>query len=46
MSKTAKGNVDEQLSMESHQLRIQMIHNICAAMEVFLYRAEKVTTLK
>jgi hypothetical protein len=23
-----------------------MIHNICAAMEVFLYRAEKVTTLK
>jgi len=42
MSKSAKAKVDEQLATESHKLRHQTIHKICAAMEVQLYRAEKV----
>jgi len=46
MSKSAKAKVDEQLATESHQLREQKIHKICAAMEVQVYGAEKVTTSK
>jgi len=46
MLKSAKAKVDEQLATESHQLREQMIHTIRAAMEVQVYRAEKVTTSK
>ena len=46
MSKSAKAKVDEQLARESHHLREQKIHKIRAAMEVQLYRAEKVTTSK
>jgi len=43
---SAKAKVDELLARESHHLREQKIHNILAAMEVQLYGAEKVTTLK
>jgi len=46
MSKSATANVDEKLATESHQLREQKIHQIRAAMEVQVYRAEKVTTSK
>jgi len=46
MSKSGTAKVDEQLARESHQLREQMIHKISAAMEVQVYRAEKVTTTK
>jgi hypothetical protein len=46
MSQSAKAKVDEQLARESHHLREQTIHKIRAAMEVQLYRAEKVTTSK
>jgi len=46
MSKSAKAKVDELLARESHHLREQKIHEICAAMEVQLYGAEKVTTSK
>jgi len=46
MSKYAKAKVDEQLATESHQLRAQKIHKICAAMEVLVYGAEKVTISK
>jgi len=44
MSMSAKAKVNEQLARESHQLREQMIHKFCAAMEILVYRAEKVTT--
>jgi len=43
---SAKAKVDELLARESHHLREQKIHKILAAMEVQLYGAEKVTTLK
>jgi len=46
MSKAAKAKVDELLAGESHHLQEQKIHKICAAMEVQLYRAEKVTVSK
>jgi hypothetical protein len=46
ISKSAKDKVDELLARESHHLREQKIHKICAAMEVQLYGAEKVTTSK
>jgi len=46
MSKSGKAKVDEQLAMESHQLREQIIHTIHAAMEVQVYGADKVTTSK
>jgi len=46
MSKSAKAQVDELLARESHHLQEQKIHKIRAAMEVQLYGAEKVTTLK
>jgi len=44
MSKSGKAQVDELLARESHHLEEQKIHKIRAAMEVQLYRAEKVTT--
>jgi len=44
MSKSAKAKVDELLARESHHLREQKIHNLCSAIKVQLYRAEKVTT--
>jgi len=46
MSKSAKAKVDQLLGRESHHLGKQKIHKICAAMEVQLHRAEKVTTSK
>jgi len=46
MSKSAKAKVDELLARQSHHLQEQKIHRIRAAMEVQLYGAEKVTTLK
>jgi len=46
MSKSARAKVNNQLARESHQLQEQKIPKICAAMEVPVYRAEKVTTLK
>jgi len=46
MSKSANAKVDEQLARESQLLWEQKIHRICAAMEVQVYRAEKVTTTK
>jgi len=46
MSKSAKAKVDELLGRESHHLREQKIQKIRAAMELQLYRAEKVTTSK
>jgi len=46
MLKSAKASVDDQLAMESHPLREQTIHKIRTAMEVQVYRAEKVTTSK
>ena len=46
MWKSAKANVDELLATESYYLREQTIYKICAAMEVQLYGAEKVTTSK
>jgi len=46
MSKSAKAHMDELLGTESHQLREQKIHKICAAMEVQVYGAAKVTTTK
>jgi len=46
MSKSAEGKVDELLARESQHLREWKIHNICAAMEVQLYWAAKVTTSK
>jgi len=46
MSKSAKAKVDDLLARESHHLREQKIHKICAAMDVQLYRAEKITTSK
>jgi hypothetical protein len=46
MKKSAKGKVAEQLAMESDQLRDQKIHKICAAMQVLVYGAGKVTTSK
>jgi hypothetical protein len=46
MSKTAKARVDEWLATESHQLWVQNIHKIRAAMEVLVYGADKVTTSK
>jgi len=46
MLKSAKAKVDQQLAMESHQLREQKIHRIRAAMEVQVYGAEMITTSK
>ena len=46
MLKSARASVDEQLARESHYIRHQKIHKIRAAMEVQVYRAEKVTTTK
>jgi len=41
-----KGRSGELLAWEFHQSREQMIHIICAAIEIQVYRAEKVTTTK
>jgi len=46
MSKSAKTKVNEQFAGESHQLRVQKIHTIRAAMAGLVYRAGKVTTSK
>jgi len=46
MFKSAKAKVDELLARESHYLREQKIHKICAAMAIQLYGAEEVTTSK
>jgi hypothetical protein len=46
MLKSAKAKVDDLLAKESHQLREQKIHKICAAMEAVVYGAEKVSTTK
>lgn len=43
MSKSPKFKVDELLARELHQLREQMIHQTCAAMQGQVYGAEKVT---
>jgi hypothetical protein len=44
MSKSAKPKVDELFARDSHYSGEQKIHKICAAMEVLLGGAEKVTT--
>ena len=44
MLKSATGKVAEHLATDSHQLWEQIIPDICAAMEVLVYGAEKVTT--
>jgi hypothetical protein len=44
MSKSAKAKVDELLARESYPFQGHKIHKILAAMEVQMYRAEKVTT--
>jgi flagellar motor component MotA len=46
MSKSAKAKVDDLLSLESHLLREQKIHMICAAMKSLVSGAEKVSTTK
>jgi len=46
MLKSVKAKLDEHLATESHQLREQKIHKIRAAIEVQVYKAEKVTTSK
>jgi len=46
MSKSVKAKVHEQFATESYQLREHKIDKICAAMEVQVYGAEKVTTTK
>jgi hypothetical protein len=46
ISKSAKAQVDALLAWESHQLRDQKIHKISVAMQVQVYGAEKVTTIK
>jgi len=44
LSRSAQANVDEQLATESHQLWVQMIYKISAAVEVQVYGAETITT--
>jgi len=44
MSQSARAKVDPLLRRQSPQLRDQIIHEICAALEVQLYGPEKVTT--
>jgi len=46
MLKSAKAKVNIMLASKSHHLREHKIHKLCAAMEVQVYVAEKVTTLK
>jgi len=46
MSNSAMAKLDELLGRESHQLWEHTIHKICAAMEVQMYGAEKITTSK
>jgi len=46
VSKSAKVKVDERLARQSHQLWVQKILGICAAMEVNEYGAGKVTASK
>ena len=46
MVQSVKAKVDEQLTRESQPLREHKIHIIHAAMEVQVYRAEKVTSTK
>jgi hypothetical protein len=46
MSMSVKANVHDLLATESHQLREQKIHKICAAMEALVYGAEKVSSTK
>jgi len=46
MSESAKAKLDYLVAKESHQLREQKIHKICAAMEAVVYGAEKVSTTK
>ena len=46
MSKSAKAKVDNLLATESHQLREQKIHKICAAKEALMYGADKVSSTK
>jgi len=44
MSKSTKVIVHEKLARESHQLVVQTIHQILAAMEVHVYSAVNETT--
>jgi len=46
MSKSVKAKMNKQLATESQQIRPPRIHKICAAMEVLVYRAEKITRSK
>jgi hypothetical protein len=43
---SAKAKMNSQLTRVSHRLENETIHKIHAAMEVLMYRAEKVTTSK
>jgi len=44
MLMSAKAKVNEMLAGESHQLREQKTHAMCAVMDVLVYRAQNVTT--
>jgi hypothetical protein len=46
ISKSGKAKMDDLLAMESHQLRVQKIHKICAAIETLVYGAGRVSTTK
>jgi hypothetical protein len=46
MWKSVKAKVDDLLATESHQLRIQKIHKIRAAIEALVYGADKVSSTK
>jgi hypothetical protein len=46
MSKSVKAKLDEQLALDSHQLRDHKIHKFRAAIESLVYGAEKVATSK
>jgi len=46
MSKSANEKVDERLASKSHQLQEQKIQKIRDAMELQVYRTEKITTSK
>jgi len=46
MSKSAKARLDDLFPQESHQLHIQKIQKIRAAMGAHVYGAEKISTTK
>jgi hypothetical protein len=46
MWQSVKAKVDDLWATESHQLCIQMIHNICTAMVALVNGAEKMSTTK